>query len=786
MELFGSSRYEELSQLCDLWEKAKSGDGPQFAVLRGKTGVGKTRLVQELYHYAATCEDQDYWPHDLVDPKALWQSTRKRIVPLESLRPADKSLPYLYWAISCRRQPGGSLAAALYEDEAQLVLHAGHLYQALRAKEIANRTVDAALVTVGILGALHIHVGSLAQVATATGALKVANEVFQDRWPVLATRLRERFGREHGEGPLDDPVEELVRNTAAVARQIPILLVVDDAHWADEETVRFLELLFNRPSLQLLIVATTWPTSGDADDRPFARLNTSHPRATLIDLQDLERDELGALADAALKDVRPDAPPLSPTVREVLCERFPTPMGIRGFFGLSQTQEYLDLGPLTLESLERLPKDLRAIMAEYWAELPFSIQKVLSYAAIAGMKFPVVPVVAVAELDDAAHVLERARQPHEFLRELDDYLGLFTDEHFHEAALDHKIVNPEPLYGAIGQAAAEIRDQDQLSPADETILATHLYFAQQGWVDVTEGAESGWRLAEEKAKNDRFSEASSFALQVFRLSDFETSLQRLGSVRMEELSQWAYNSGMYNEVIEILTQLLPKVVKPRSNRHPNEMRILLAKAFFETDDREASSEQLHLLETEWEPVPDARIHLLTSLSIAEAMISCELYEKSVDFLDIAGAALTQTPCLCGSPKCGGGASHWNSVFLYYLVTFQIWDETEIYLPQIRSQVEETWGSTSTQAINVRLLELEFYVQKKVNRAHELVQELQPLIDGRSTSALRVRYHMLRAILYGTLQDEDEMNQSIESCAIDVPHAKGTASRYIKWFNAYFG
>ena len=426
-------------------------------------------------------------------------------------------------------------------------------------------------------------------------------------------------------------------------------------------------------------------------------------------------------------------------------------------------------------------------MAEYWTELPLSVQKFLSYAAIAGMKFPVAPVVSAAELDDANRELERARQPHEFLRALDDYLGLFTDEHFHEAALDHKIVNPEPLYSAVTRAAADIRDQDQLSPSDETFLATHLYLAQQGLVDVTEGAESGWRLAEENSRSERFSDASIFALQAFRLKEFEASTEWMGSERLHELCEWCFNSGSYKEVIDILSRVLPSEVEPKSNRFANHHRILLAKSYFEINDQRSATHQLDLIEREWEPARGWPIHLFSALDIAEVMIHCERREQSIGFMKLAYESLPDYHCPCGRPNCDGGGSRFSMLLLEQVVVFQWGDEAKRILPNIRSQVEETWGPSSEQSIAVRILEFEFYVQTKLSKeAVELVRELQPLIDGASTSTLRVKFYMLSAILFGTLGQEDEMKKSRDICAADLPHARGTVNRYIKWFNDLFG
>ncbi len=50
------SREDELAWLQAAWYEAKAGR-PQFRVLLGESGLGKTRLVQEFYRWLSSEED---------------------------------------------------------------------------------------------------------------------------------------------------------------------------------------------------------------------------------------------------------------------------------------------------------------------------------------------------------------------------------------------------------------------------------------------------------------------------------------------------------------------------------------------------------------------------------------------------------------------------------------------------------------------------------------------------------------------------------------------------------
>jgi DNA-binding SARP family transcriptional activator len=86
---------------------------------------------------------------------------------------------------------------------------------------------------------------------------------------------------------------------AVVAGGAPVLLVLDDAQWADRETLQFLHyLLRSRPAAPLLVAATARREELD-DDHPLHDLLNglrAEERVAEIELQRLSREDTGALA----------------------------------------------------------------------------------------------------------------------------------------------------------------------------------------------------------------------------------------------------------------------------------------------------------------------------------------------------------------------------------------------------------------------------------------------------------------------------------------------------------
>ena len=166
--------------------------------------------------------------------------------------------------------------------------------------------------------------------------------------------------------------------TAALAAEQPVLLVVDDAHWLDEESLRFLVYLARRlEGLPVALVVGTRP----ADDAVLALLARE---AEHVDLA-----PLGLAAVATLVRER-----LGPDASEAFCEaaRVATrgnPLLLGELLRVAQDD--------ALEQLER-PVALRSSVLTRFAGLPRDAGAVARAAAIFGREAELRHVAALAEL----------------------------------------------------------------------------------------------------------------------------------------------------------------------------------------------------------------------------------------------------------------------------------------------------------------------------------------------------------------------------------------------------
>lgn len=87
-------REELMSDLLNIWNKINDS-GPQFIILKGEPGAGKTRVLQELFHQISTTSDPDgYWPDNLqVDGKNL------KVFSANPKEESKKQIPWLWFPL---------------------------------------------------------------------------------------------------------------------------------------------------------------------------------------------------------------------------------------------------------------------------------------------------------------------------------------------------------------------------------------------------------------------------------------------------------------------------------------------------------------------------------------------------------------------------------------------------------------------------------------------------------------------------------------------------------------
>lgn len=231
-----------------------------------------------------------------------------------------------------------------------------------------------------------------------------------------ATAVREQS---HRGTPL---TEGFIRTIEDLATNRPVVLLLDDLHWADQpitDAVFELARTLAAAKVPVLVVLACWQTATtrDAGQPPVEqlvnRLNR-HVDTTPIDLAPLDRDEVRAMATDVLGYRPPE--PLVGWLQE-RSEGLPLFVGqfLRLLTERGLTDELPGLTPpeLTrrLDALSReVPRTVEAVLVERLTDLDPAELSFFEAAAVVGEVFEVNEVAAVARIDEdgAEDIVDRA------------------------------------------------------------------------------------------------------------------------------------------------------------------------------------------------------------------------------------------------------------------------------------------------------------------------------------------------------------------------------------------
>ncbi|MBM4460682.1 MAG: hypothetical protein FJ011_23470, partial [Chloroflexi bacterium] len=235
-------REQELAFLAEGWEAALSG-GCHLLLVSGEAGVGKTRLMQAF-------ADQQRWQGARVLQGRCYEF--ERLLPYQPVAEALRALP---------PDAVAAIAAALPEWVAAQV---GRL-----APELIERESGLSEPKASLRGA-----------SSATKQSLTTREIASAHTTGLAMTPQQPSS-----GPSTETQERLFeavsRFLAALADQTPLLLILEDLHWAADSTLQLLHYLARAVvEHPLLIVGTLRPEA----------IPPAHPLATLG--RRLERDGL--------------------------------------------------------------------------------------------------------------------------------------------------------------------------------------------------------------------------------------------------------------------------------------------------------------------------------------------------------------------------------------------------------------------------------------------------------------------------------------------------------------
>ena len=238
-------REEELDLLLRRWSKAKNGEG-QVVLLSGEPGIGKSRLTAALLEKVA-------------------------------------AEPHIRLRNFCSPQHTDS---TLYPTIGQIERAAG-----FRHDDTAHAKLDK-------LDAL------LSQSSTSPHDAALLAEMLSlpndGRYPALELTSSERRQK---------TLETLVSQVTTLARQNPLLMIFEDAHWADPTSLELFGRIIDKiPSVHALLIVTYRPEF----DPPWI----GRPYVTALTLNRLGDREIAAIIDSVTGNK-----PLSPSIRRDIIER---------------------------------------------------------------------------------------------------------------------------------------------------------------------------------------------------------------------------------------------------------------------------------------------------------------------------------------------------------------------------------------------------------------------------------------------------------------------------------
>jgi len=207
-------------------------------------------------------------------------------------------------------------------------------------------------------------------------------------------------------GKSEDPVrlyEAVAELLTHLARQQPILVILEDLHWADESSLRLVAFLHHRIARsRVLLLGTTRDDEIDAspDLGRFLRALSADSRTCRLTLAPLSRNELGALVQEMLRVGA------SPAATEDVVARI-WEMSEGNPFVAVEAARALER-PSTQPALE-LPERVRAMIAHRLEELDADARELAATAATIGreLDFPLLQHAAGTDARSTAVALEK-------------------------------------------------------------------------------------------------------------------------------------------------------------------------------------------------------------------------------------------------------------------------------------------------------------------------------------------------------------------------------------------
>jgi len=328
----------------------------------------------------------------------------------------------------------------------------------------------------------------------------------------------------YGEGDRTRLFELILGLLERLAEQEPVVLVVEDAHWADASSRDLLSFLvrYRRPDARLLILVTY-----RADEihrthplRPLLAALARHDRVVRVELRRLSRQEVAEQA-AAILGHRP-----ADKVLDVVYARSEgNPLFVEAL-----------LGDGAGEAPGPVPDSLRDLLLAGVERLPERTQEVLRVAAAGGARVEHTLLAAVTRLGDEelSHVLRPAVAGNVLTADAEAYE--FRHALIHEAVYGELLPGERTRVHTRYAEALEANPALLPAPRDAIELAHHWYAAHDNvWALI-----SAWRAAAAARRTAAYQEQFRMLLRVLELWDqVPDAAERIGTDHVDVLREAA-------------------------------------------------------------------------------------------------------------------------------------------------------------------------------------------------------------------------------------------------------
>ncbi|HEY0697354.1 MAG TPA: AAA family ATPase, partial [Micromonospora sp.] len=410
--------------------------------------------------------------------------------------------------------------------------------------------------------------------------------------------------------PLDDPAAERHRLFRALAEVLgsvgPVILVLEDLHWADEQTLDFASYLLDDPPPRLSVLLTFRSEEAAPGVRALTSRLPASTRQARVMLAPLDARQTGALAAAILGLAR-----VSEEFAGYLCERASgLPFAIEELIALLQANGQLVRrnGGWARRELDELnvPTGVRDQVLERVAHLSDEARAVVEAAAVLHTSVPMPVVLATCRLPATRSLpgLEEALESG-LLAEHGELVGF---RHVLAAqAVEEALPGPrrQQLHG---RAAAAL---GTLDPVPLGQRAHHLRHARllDEWVRAAEQA------ADQAAALRHHAEAARLLADVVRHGPLSAPERARLAVK---LGWVALETVRTHEVVDLLWEVLNETGAPAVQ---GELRFLLASALNMAG--EDPSVQRTLFATAIEQLPD-RPDLRVRATVAVGLLTASI------------------------------------------------------------------------------------------------------------------------------------------------------------------